>query len=667
MNHISLDFETYSSVDIKKCGAYKYTRSPDFDILLCAYSIDGEPVEILDLTNPIERGLFNTRFRQFVMNDDTILHAYNASFEFNCIRQYFNLPPDEADALLWRCRCTMLHGLYAGYTSGLAETGEAMGLPQDKRKMSEGKALIKLFCTPCTPTARNGGRTRNLPQHEPEKWELFKTYCKQDVVTEMEIERRLSPFPVPDNEQTLWVLDQQINGQGVMIDRELVDSALAVSEESTEALTAEAQQISGIDNPKSVKQLVEWLQEETDEEIEDLTKATVKELLDRGMSSDAAQRMLELRQELGKTSVKKYDAMINAVCDDGRVRGLLQFYGANRSGRWAGRLVQIQNLPQNHIEILSLARDCVKKRKSGAIKYIFGNIPDTLSQLIRTAFVPSPGNTFLVADFSAIEARVVAWLAGEQWVMDVFASHGKIYEATASQMFGVPIELIKKGNPEYALRQKGKIATLALGYGGSVGALVNMGALKQGLAEEELPDIVSRWRGANKRIVDLWYRMENAALDVVHTGYPVGVRGLILAREGDYATGQDFLTITLPSGRKLYYAHPRLLPNRFNRDSLHYDSVGQKNHKWGDTETFGGKIVENVVQAIARDCLAVSMQRLDAAGYKTVFHVHDEVIVDAPQSASVDDVCAIMGQPIPWAPGLLLKAAGFETFYYMKD
>lgn len=661
MKHLSIDIETYSSVDIKKSGLYRYVQSPDFEILLFAYSFDGAPVEIIDLTNgeQIPGDIYVALFDR-----DVIKHAYNAAFEWFCLTKHCRI--DLPGVWLSQWRCTMLHGLYCGYTTGLGATGEALGLPQDKRKIGIGSSLIKTFCTPCKPTAANGYRTRTLPAHEPEKWQLFKNYCIQDVAAEMEIENRLSAFPVPDSEQKLWELDQRINDFGVGVDLQLIDGALTVSDIINEGLIQEAVKISGINNPKSVKQLTEWLQEETGEEYSDLQKDTVKEILKGDIESDAARRMLEIRQELSKTSVKKYKAMHEAVCEDGRVRGLLQFYGANRTGRWAGRLVQVQNLPRNYLETLAHARDCVKKKKIDAVKIIYGNVPDTLSQLIRTAFIPDKGNVFLVADFSAIEARVVAWLAGEQWVMDVFATHGKIYEATAAQMFGVPIELIKKGNPEYALRQKGKVATLALGYQGGAGALIAMGALNMGLTEEELPDIVRRWRQANKRIVDLWYSVENAAISVMQTGYPVGVRGLIIAREGDYTTDQDFLTITLPSGRKLFYVKPFLSPNKWGNDSIHYYGMDQQTKKWSTVDTWGGKIVENVVQAIARDCLAVSMQRLDAAGYNIAFHVHDEVIIDTPRD-TLDEACEIMGRSIPWAPGLLLRADGFTTDYYCKD
>ncbi|MCR4442167.1 MAG: DNA polymerase [Peptococcaceae bacterium] len=662
MRHLSIDIETFSSVDIQKAGLYKYVQSPDFQILLFAYSFDYGPVQIVDLAQgeQLPQDLINA-----LLNPLIIKHAYNASFEWYCLSKHLGIHQPESWLSQWRC--TMLHGLYCGYPAGLDKIGKALGLPQDKKKMSIGSALIRTFCVPCTPTAKNGYRTRTLPHHEPEKWQLFKQYCCQDVITEMEVERRLSAFPVPEQEQKLWELDQVINVFGVAVDQELIDGALYCDEIVTKELTDEAVRISGLQNPKSVKQLTEWLNQEMDEEINDLRKSTVKELI-KNADNDAARRMLEIRQELSKTSIKKYAAMKEAVCSDGRIRGLMQFYGANRTGRWAGRIVQPQNLPQNHLEALTFARDTVKVKRIDLLKVIFGNVPDTLSQLIRTAFIPSPGHVLLVADFSAIEARIVAWLAGEQWVLDVFNTHGKIYEAAASQMFGVPIELIVKGNPEYELRQKGKVATLALGYQGSTGALINMGALNMGLTEAELPEIVHRWRGANKRIVDLWYSLENAALKVMHTGQPVGVKSLIFAREGDYNNQQDFLTITLPSGRKLFYVKPFLMINDRNREALHYYGLNQKTGKWEAISTYGGKLAENVTQAIARDCLAESLKRLANAGYKIAMHVHDEVVLDVPEDqADVEKICQLMGQPIPWAPGLPLKTDGFKTFYYRKD
>lgn len=667
MRHLNIDIETFSSVDIKKAGLYKYVQSPDFQILLFTYSLDSAPVQIVDLAQGEQ---IPAEIITLMLGNGVIKHAYNAPFEWYCLSKYFEF--SSADRILWlpHWQCTMMHGLYCGYTAGLAATAVALGLPEDKRKMGIGNALIRTFCVPCKPTSKNGNRTRTLPHHEPEKWNLFKEYCKQDVVTEMEIERRLSNFSVPEQEQRLWQLDQQINSYGVAVDKKLIEGALYCSEVVTNELMNEAINISGLNNPKSVKQLSKWLEEETGEEITDLQKGTVNSLIGT-LDNEKAVRMLEIRQELSKTSVKKYAAMNTAVCNDGRVRGLLQFYGANRTGRWAGRLVQVQNLPRNYLDTLSIARQLVKGKKIDALKLIYGNVPDTLSQLIRTAFIPSEGNTFISADFSAIEARVIAWLAGEQWRQEVFATHGKIYEASASQMFGIPIELIKKGNPEYELRQKGKVAELALGYQGSSGALISMGALNMGLTEEELPDIVYRWRDKNKRIVDLWYSLEAAALSVMRSGQPVGIKGLIFAREGDYQNGQDFLTITLPSGRKLFYPKPFLSLNDFGKEALHYHGVNQTTKKWEVISTYGGKLVENVVQAIARDCLAVSLERLAQAGYQTVFHIHDEAIIDrhlaADKETEIEAISNIMGQPISWAPGLLLKADGFATEYYKKD
>jgi DNA polymerase len=657
VRHLSIDIETFSSVDIKKSGLYKYVQSADFQILLFAYAFDSEPVKIVDLA----QGEQIPQEVIYALQDPSILkHAYNAPFEWYCLNKFYYAPLDQ-----WRC--TMMHGLYCGYPGKLDSVGPAIGLPHDKRKMGIGMALIRTFCIPCKPTNKNGYRTRTLPHHEPEKWNLFKQYCKQDVVAEREIEQRLSSFPVPYQEQQLWVLDQQINAYGVAVDEDLINGALHVSEITTSELMQEAINISGLSNPKSVKQLSKWLTDETGEEIENLKKGTVAELI-KTTDSDTARRMLEIRLELSKTSVKKYAAMSIAVCSDGRIRGLLQFYGANRTGRWAGRLVQIQNLPKNHMKILAWARARIKAKIIADIKLICGNVPDTLSQLIRTAFIPSLGRRFYVADFSAIEARVIAWLAGEQWRLDVFASHGKIYEASASQMFGIPLELIKKGNPEYYIyRPKGKVAELALGYQGASGALIAMGALKMGLTEEELPEIVRRWRSTNKRIVDLWYSLENAALEVMRTGQPVGIKGLFLAREGDYANQQDFLTIALPSGRKLFYAKPFLQINERGREALYYHGVNQDTKKWETVPTYGGKLTENVIQAIARDCLAESLTRLAALGYQTVMHVHDECIVDAPGDTSLDLLCKIMGQPISWAPGLLLKADGFVTDFYKKE
>ena len=660
MRHLSIDLETYSGVPIGKAGAYKYIRSPDFEILLFAYSLDGGKVECIDLA---QGDLVPDEILQ-MLDDPTVLkHAYNAAFEWGCLSKYLGrqLPPEQ-----WRC--TMLHGLYAGYTAGLDATGRALGLPEDKRKLNTGKALIRYFCVPCSPTKANGGRTRNYPWHDPQKWELFQEYCRQDVVTEMEIEQRLSGVPVPDFVQKEWETDLLINARGVAVDMDMVEGALELGKTVRERLMAEATELSGLTNPNSVQQLSAWLEEETGAEISDLRKGTVAEMLKSDQNSPQVQRMLEIRQELSKTSTKKYDAIETAVCDDGRVRGLLQFYGANRTGRWAGRLVQVQNLPRTYTEPLELARDLVKHRKCDALKVIYGSVPDTLSQLIRTVFVASPGHILIDADFSAIEARVISWLAKEDWRLEVFRTHGKIYEASASQMFGVPLEKIKKGNPEYALRQKGKVAELALGYQGGTGALIAMGALNMGLSEEELPEIVNRWRDANRNIRDLWYTMDNAAVRAVTRGGIVNVNGLLLAHEFDCTQNADYLTIRLPSGRSLYYQNPEIGENQWGRPSISYMGMDQTTKKWKRIETYGGKLVENCVQAIARDCLAQAIEHLEAAGLPVVFHIHDEVVIDCdPAAATLEDVVQIMTRPIPWAPGLPLGADGWTGEFFKKD
>ena len=662
MHHLSIDLETYSSVPLAKAGAQKYIQSPDFQILLFAYSVDGAPVEIIDLA----RGEHLPPWLvQAITSPEYIKHAYNAPFEWGCLSKFLGpLPPSQ-----WRC--TMFHGLYCGYTIGLEATGKALGLPEDKKKLNTGKALIRYFCVPCKPSKANGQRTRNLPHHDPAKWELFREYCRQDVVTEMEIERRLSAFPVPDFVQKQWETDLIINARGVAVDMEMVEGALYLGDVVRKNLMTEAVQLSGLSNPNSVAQLSEWLQEEIGTELADLRKDTVARLLKEDTNGPRARRMLEIRQELGKTSTKKYNAIEAAVCADGRVRGLLQFYGANRTGRWAGRLVQVQNLPRTYTEPLDLAREMVQHRNLDGLRAVYGSVPDTLSQLIRTAFIAPEGHVFIDADFSAIEARVISWLAGEQWRLEVFRTHGKIYEASASQMFGVPLERIKKGNPEYSLRQKGKVAELALGYQGSKGALIAMGALDMGIPEDDLPDIVSRWREANKRIRDLWYSMDNAAVQVITQGGTVGLNGLILSREYDYNQGTDCMTITLPSGRKLYYVSPGIGQNQWDRPSITYMGMDQTTKKWKRIETYGGKLVENCVQAIARDCLADTIERLEAAGLPVIFHVHDEVVIDiapwADNDTMLDFVCSIMRSPVSWAPDLPLNADGWVGHYFRKD
>lgn len=660
MDHLSIDLETFSSVPIAKAGAQKYIASPDFEILLFAYSLNGAPPVCCDIA---QGELLPDWVLDALCNPQCLKHAYNAAFEWGCLSKFMGrqLPPEQ-----WRC--TMFHGLYAGYPAGLDAAGRALGLPEDKRKLSTGKALIRYFCVPCTPTKSNGGRRRNMPNHDPARWELFKEYNAQDVTTEMEIERRLSLITVPDWLQRQWETDLLINARGVAVDMEMVNGALEIGATVRERLTQEAVRISGLSNPNSVQQLSAWLEQETGEEVTDLRKDTVAKMIAQAPDNPEVQRMLEIRQELGKTSTKKYDAIEQAVCPDGRVRGLLQFYGANRTGRWAGRLVQVQNLPRTYTQPLELARNLVKQRKLDNLRLIYGSVPDTLSQLIRTAFVASDGNVLIDADFSAIEARVISWLAGEQWRLDVFKTHGKIYEASASQMFGVPIERIKKGNPEYALRQKGKVAELALGYQGGAGALINMGALDMGIPEDDLPDIVQRWRDTNKRICDLWYKMNSAAVEAISTGSSVGVGRLLVSCEYDAVHEVEYLTVLLPSGRKLFYNSPQIGENKWGGPSISYMGLDQTTKKWKRIETYGGKLVENCVQAVARDCLAQAIENLEAEGLPVVFHIHDEVVIDCrADTATLDDVVDIMSRPIPWAPGLPLNADGWVGGFFKKD
>lgn len=663
MIHLSIDLETYSDVNLKKAGLYRYVQSPAFEILLFAYSFDGAPTQVIDMAQgekiPLE-------VIHALTDPQCLKHAYNAAFEWYCLSKYMGaqLPPSQ-----WRD--TMLHGLYAGYTAGLDATGRALGIPEDKQKLTTGKALIRYFCVPCKATKANGGRTRNYPHHDPEKWELFKTYNGQDVVAEMEIERRLSVFPVPDFVQKQWETDLLINARGVAVDMDFCAGALELGEIIRAQLTDEAVQLSGLQNPNSVKQLARWLSAETGDDITTLRKETIKELLGRD-NADHVQRMLEIRQELGKTSTKKYDAIEAAVCDDRRVRGLLQFYGANRTGRWAGRLVQVQNLPRTYTEPLEFARELVKGRKLDALRIAYGSPNDTLSQLIRTTFVAAPGNVLIDADFSAIEARVISWLADEEWRLEVFRTHGKIYEASASQMFGVPLERIKKGNPEYSLRQRGKVAELALGYQGGVPAMRQMdtGKLLADLPDEEIKDIVDKWRNTNPKIRNLWYSFNDAAIRVIQNGGSLRVRCCTFARECDCIRGTTCMTISLPSGRKLYYVEPAVGENRWGGPSITYMGVNDKN-KWGRIETYGGKLVENVVQAIARDCLAQAIEHLEAAGLPVVFHIHDEVVIDTAafdtNDAMLDKVVKIMSTPIPWAEGLPLGADGWVGAFFKKD
>lgn len=664
IHHLSIDLETYSSIPIK-FGAQAYMRSPDFEILLFAYSLDGAQSVVVDMAcgEQLPLWVVNALF-----DPNCIKHAWNVPFEWGCLSQYFGrkLPPEQ-----WQD--TMIQSLYCGYPAKLEAAGKALGLPEEKQKLNTGKALIRYFCVPCKPSKANGGRTRNRPHHDPERWRLFKEYNAQDVMTEMEIGRRLAAFPVPAFVQKQWTTDLIINDRGVAVDMDFVYGALELGETVRAELTEEAVQLSGLDNPNSVKQLARWLSAETGEEVTTLRKETVKDLLTRDANSDTVNRMLAIRQELGKTSTKKYDAIKGCVCPDGRVRGLLQFYGANRTGRWAGRLVQVQNLPRTYTEPLELAREVVKRRNLDGLKVVYGSPNDTLSQLIRTAFVAPEGNILIDADFSAIEARVISWLADQEWRLEVFRTHGKIYEASASQMFGVPFERIKKGNPEYSLRQRGKVAELALGYQGGVGAMRNMDTdkLLADLPDSEVQEIVDRWRGTNQKIVGLWDSFNTAAIQVITMGGSVRVRNCVFAREYDIAQQRHVMTILLPSGRKLYYVDPRIGQNRWKNPSIVYKGINDKN-KWGDIETYGGKLVENCVQAIARDCLAESIERLESAGFPVVFHVHDEVVIDlcpgdTPPEDLLQIVSTIMSQPISWAPGLPLNAEGWIGKFFKKD
>lgn len=662
VHHISIDIETYSDVDLAKAGLYRYAQSPAFTILLFAYSLDGRQVSVLDLAS----GEALPDWISSALSDQRYLkHAYNAAFEWYCLSRFLGstLPVDQ-----WRC--TMLHSMYCGYPGSLEAAGKALGLEDDKRKLAVGKALIRYFCRPCNPTKANGGRTRNLPHHDPDKWAEFKAYNAQDVVTEMEIERRLSAFPVPESVQAQWATDMRISARGVAVDMELVHGALQIAARDKEQHLQEAREITGLQNPNSTAQLLQWLDGQG-VTTANLQKSTVSELLSGDLPS-SVRRALEIRRELGKTSTKKYNALETAVCADGRVRGLLQFYGANRTGRWAGRIVQPQNLPRTYIseELLPLARELVRSQNDDGLKLVFGSTADTLSQLIRTAFIARPGCTLVDADFSAIEARVVAWLAGEEWVLEVFRTHGKIYEATASQLYGVPIERIVKGKPEYALRQRGKAATLALGYAGGSSALIRAGGLSEETPEEELLELRDMWRMRNPNIVNFWYILNAAAMEVVQRGLriPIMAGRLELAREYDRSSGLDFMTVRLPSGRKLYYPGPHLGVNRFGAPSVCYWGVNQNTRKWEEIETYGGKLAENITQAVARDCLAEAVERLESAGYRLVFHVHDEVVIEAPEDqARLDDVAKIMSIPPSWAPDLPLKADGWVNPFFKKD
>jgi len=664
MKTLSIDIETYSGYDLSKCGVYKYAESPDFEILLFGYSVDDGDVQVIDLAagEHLPPEILNA-----LTDDDVQKWAFNANFERVCLSRYISdmdisLDPfadnHHSAEILGKAkylnpaswRCTMIWSAYMGLPLSLEGAGAVLGL--EKQKLTEGKDLIRYFCSPCKPTATNGQRTRNLPEHASDKWESFKAYNRRDVETELSIQERLAKFPVPENVWEEYAHDQEINDRGVALDMALVRNAIKADARSRTKLTRLMKELTDLDNPNSLQQMKQWLAD-NGMETDSLGKKVVTELL-----KDAPEplgKVLSLRQQLAKSSIKKYQTMENAVCADGRARGMFQFYGANRTGRWAGRLIQMQNLPQNHLIDLEDARWLVHDGDFAALELLYDNIPDVLSQLIRTAFVPKDGYKLIVADFSAIEARVIAWLAGERWRNDVFATHGKIYEASASQMFHVPIEEVTKGSP---LRQKGKIAELALGYGGSVGALKAMGALEMGLSEEELRPLVSAWRSANPNIVRFWWDVDRAAMKAVRDRTMTETHGI---RFG-YQSGMLF--ITLPSGRRLSYVKPRIGTNQFGSDCVTYEGVGGTK-KWEHIESYGPKFVENIVQAISRDILSYAMQTLRHCSI--VMHIHDEVVIEAGPEMSAEILCQQMSRTPPWAEGLLLIADGFDCSFYKKD
>lgn len=646
MKTLSIDLETYSSADISKTGVYRYSESPDFEILLFGYSIDGAPVQLVDLTCG-ER--IPDDVKDALSDPSVTKWAFNASFERICLSRWLGLPSGTyLEPQQWRC--SMIWSAYLGLPLSLAGVGAVLKL--DKQKLDTGKDLIRYFCKPCRPTKKNGGRTRNLPRHDPGKWEQFKSYNLRDVETEMEIQKKLARFPVPEFVWDEYHLDQEINDRGIRVDMQMVENAIDVDGWSRFDLKTQLQDLTALENPNSVAQMKAWLTQHG-MEIESLGKKEVAAML-----KDAPHDMREaliLRQQLAKSSVKKYQAMQNCVCADGRAHGMFMFYGANRTGRFAGRLVQLQNLPQNHMDDLEQARTLVRRADYDSLKLLYDSVPDVLSELIRTAFIPYEGGKFIVADFSAIEARVIAWMADEKWRLEVFRNGGDIYCASASQMFGVPVE---KHGINGHLRQKGKIAELALGYGGSVGALKAMGALEMGIPEEELKPLVDAWRDANPNITELWWDVDRAVKEAVDLRTSSETHGIQFVYES------GFLFICLPSGRRLAYVKPRIGENRFGGESVTYEGVGGTK-KWERLESYGPKFVENIVQALSRDILCYAMKTLRCCNI--VAHVHDEIIIEADPKVSLEAVCEQMGRTPPWAKGLILRADGYETPFYKKD
>lgn len=642
---LSIDIETYSDVDLSKCGVYAYSDSPNFEILLFAYAFDEEPTQIVDFACGEQ---LPARVLAALEDPGITKAAFNAQFERTCITKYLGrkLSPEG-----WQC--TAVQSAMLALPLSLDSVGEVLNI--QRKKLKEGVDLVRFFSMPCKPTKANGGRTRNRPEDAPEKWERFKTYCIRDVDAEREIRQKLWKFPIPESEMELYRMDQEINDRGILVDRQLVENAVLCDNQYRQMVTARAYELTGLSNPNSPAQIKGWLSEHG-VEAEKLDKKTVKGLISE--TDGEVLEVLKLRLLMAKTSVKKYEAIERSVCSDGRVHGLLQFYGANRTGRWAGRLVQVQNLPQNHIPDLELARSLVKEQRFEDLDLLYDSTPEVLSELIRTAFVPKSGYRFIVADFSAIEARVLAWFAGEQWRLDTFAEGGDIYCASASKMFGVPV--VKHGVNGH-LRQKGKIAELALGYGGAVGALTSMGALDMGMQEDELQPLVSQWRNSNPHITKFWWDVDAAAVKAVKERTEVAMGNLCFT----YRSG--ILFVTLPSGRKLSYIKPRMTQNRFGRESLSYEGVGESK-KWMRIETYGPKLVENIVQATARDLLALAMLRLRNRGFDIVMHIHDEAVLEVPEGVSgVEEICQIMSEQSDWAAGLPLRADGYECAFYKKD
>ena len=651
MTTLSIDIETYSGASLKDAGVYKYVEDPDFEILLFAYSFDGGEVKVIDFKS---EEIFPLNYILNALTSPNVLKtAHNANFEITCISKYFGI---ELDPAQWQC--TMVLAAIVGLPLSLGEVSKVLNL--EEQKDTKGKALLNYFSKPCKPTKANGERTRNLPQHAPEKWAELIEYCRQDVVTEMAVKDKLSFVKVTEKEKALWVLDQQINDRGVGVEMQLVENAIKLDDINRTRLVDEASELTGLDNPNSVAQIKQWLQDMMEcDEIKSLNKEAVNKLI-KSNEDPNIHNLLKLRQEMGKTSVKKYAKIQGSVCENGRVKGLLQYYGANRTGRWAGRIVQMHNLPQNHLKDLDSARNLLMDGDLDTLTLCYGSLPMVLSELIRTAFIAKKNHTFAVADFSAIEARVIAWLANEKWRLEVFNTHGKIYEASASQMFHVPLESITKESPE---RGKGKVAELALGFGGGVGAIERMDTAKA-IPAEDRQGIVDLWRKTSPNIVKLWRTMQWAAIKAVKENVIVSIdKGI------KFIGAKSMLFVELPSGRRLAYVRPRIIDGKYG-DALQFFGTNQETKKWGLVDTYGAKLAENLTQAIARDCLAETLLRLDACGYEVCLHVHDEVIVEVPidkAEEQLKNICEIMGTEIIWAKGLPLNAAGYITKYYKKD